>query len=367
MNLILQELPALHGARIGVATLDSPQNLNALSLPMIEALDARLRTWAEDASVVCVLLRGNGPKGFCAGGDVRHLVEAQRQQPGDIHPLARRFFAAEYRLDHRIHTYPKPLLCWGHGHVMGGGMGLLQGAGVRIVSADSKLSMPEIAMGLYPDAGGSWFLGHLPQPLGLFFGLTASQINASDALDLGLADRFLLDSQQPVLLEGLAQINWSQRPERQLHSMLRSLADEAAPQRPASQWAERRARIAQVLDVPDLPSAWQALSALQQDSDPLLAKAGHALAAGCPLTAHLVWQQLQRSRHLSLAQTLRMEYAISLNCCRYPDFSEGVRARLIDKDQSPRWHWNDVQAIPPAVLEAHFEATWDGAHPLADL
>lgn len=367
MNVTLEELPGLHGARIGLATLDSPLNLNALSLPMIETLDHRLRTWAEDPSIVCVLLRGNGPKGFCAGGDVRRLIDVQREHPGEVHELARHFFASEYRLDHLIHSYPKPLICWAHGHVLGGGMGLMQGAGVRIVTPDSKLAMPEINIGLYPDAGGSWFLRHMPGRLGLFFGLTGSQINATDALVLGLADRLLLASQQDALIEGLTQLNWQLQPERQLHSLLQALGAQAAVEAPASQWLERRERIEQLLDVPDLESAWQALSALVDDPDALLARAGQTLRAGCPLTAHLVWEQLRRSRHLSLADTLRMEYGISLNCCRHPDFSEGVRSRLIDKDGAPQWHWASVTEIPEAVIEAHFEPTWNGPHPLADL
>lgn len=367
MNLILEELAGAHGARIGLATLDSPQNLNALSLPMIEALDSQLQRWADDPAITCVLLRGNGPKGFCAGGDVRRLIEVQRDQPGEVHELARRFFASEYRLDHRIHSYPKPLICWAHGHVLGGGMGLLQGAGIRIVTPDSLLAMPEINIGLYPDAGGSWFLRHLPGRMGLFFGLTASQVNATDALALGLADRLLLPSQQDALIDGLLQLNWQLQPERQLHSLLQALAAQAASEAPASQWPERQPHIEQLLDVPDLESAWQALVALADDTDPLLARAARTLQAGCPLTAYLVWEQLQRSRHLSLAETFRLEYAISLNCCRYPDFSEGVRARLIDKDGNPQWHWPLLADVPQAVIEAHFEPTWNGPHPLADL
>lgn len=367
MNVIFEELPGMHGSRIGIATLDSPKNLNALSLAMVETLDARLRSWQQDPQIVCVLLRGSGDKGFCAGGDVRRLIELQLQQPGEIHEQARLFFAAEYRLDHLLHTYAKPLICWGNGHVMGGGMGLLQGAGIRIVTESSRLSMPEIHIGLYPDAGGSWFLGRMARPLGLFFGLTASQINAADALELDLADRFLLHGQQEDLIEGLLQLNWSIQPQRQLHSLLQALSAGAREQLPQPQWQPLLGSITAMLDVADLPSAWHALAALQGDQQPLLAAAGGALAKGCPLTAWLVWEQLRRSRYLSLADTLRMEYAISLNCCRYPDFSEGVRARLIDKDQAPNWHWKQVDDVPEAVVEAHFSPTWDGAHPLADL
>ncbi|MHA6492809.1 enoyl-CoA hydratase/isomerase family protein [Pseudomonas borbori] len=367
MNVLFETHHSLHGMHIGIASLDAEKSLNALSLPMIEALDAQLEAWAQDPSVACVILRGNGAKAFCAGGDVVQLAQQCLEHPGEIPPLARRFFADEYRLDHRIHTYPKPFICWAHGHVLGGGMGLMQGAGVRIVTPSSRLGMPEINIGLYPDVGGSRFLARLPGKLGLFLGLTASGINARDALDLDLADRFLLDTQQDALIEGLVQLNWLEQPALQLHSLLKALEREARDQLPEAQWAPRRARIDELLDHADLPNAWRALTALLDDSDPLMARAAKTLAGGCPLTAHLVWQQIQRAKPLSLAEVFRMEYAMSLNCCRHPEFPEGVRARLIDKDHKPQWHWPDVASISDEVIEAHFAPAWDGAHPLADL
>jgi enoyl-CoA hydratase/carnithine racemase len=367
MNVQFEQRHGQHGARIGIATLDAPASLNALSLPMINALAQHLDIWAKDPAIACVMLRGNGSKAFCAGGDVLQLVQSSRAQPGVIPELARSFFAAEYRLDHRIHTYPKPLICWGHGYVMGGGMGLLQGAGIRIVTPSSRLAMPEISIGLYPDVGGSWFLSRLPGQLGLFLGLTGAHINARDALDLNLADRMLLDEQQDELLSGLQQLNWQEQPALQLNSLLKALAQQAQAQQPAAQWLPRRAQIDGLLDVSDLPSAWHAICGLSDDQDPLLVRAARTMSSGCPLTAHLIWQQIRRAKHLSLAQVFQMEYAISLNCCRHPEFAEGVRARLIDKDQAPRWHWPDVTTISDAEIDAHFQPAWDGEHPLADL
>lgn len=166
---------------------------------------------------------------------MRKLVDACREQPGEVPALARRFFADEYRLDYRIHTYPKPFICWAHGYVMGGGMGLMQGAGIRIVTPSSRLAMPEIGIGLYPDVGASWFLARLPGRLGLFLGLSAAQMNARDALDLDLADRFLLDDQQDALLAGLVQMNWNEAPQVQLHSLLRALEHEARGELPEAQ------------------------------------------------------------------------------------------------------------------------------------
>ncbi len=116
----------------------------------------------------------------------------------------------------------------------------------------------------------------------------------------------------------------------------------------------------------DLPGAWHALVSRQATQTRCWPSAD-TLAAGCPLTAHLVWEQLRRGRYRSLAEVFRMEYAMSLNCCRHPEFAEGVRARLIDKDQRPKWHWPEVDEVPQAAVDAHFLPTWQGAHPLADL
>ena len=367
MNVIFEERPARHGYRLGIASLDAAKSLNALTLPMLEALAERLLAWQEDPTIACVLLRANGDKAFCAGADVRQLAEACRAQPGEVPALARRFFADEYRLFHRLHHYRKPLLCWTHGYVMGGGLGLMQSAGLRIVTPSSRLAMPEIGIGLYPDVAASWFLNRLPGRLGLFVGLSACQLNARDALDLGLADRFLANGQQDALLQGLAQINWDAQAASQLHSLLQALENEALAPLPEAQLLPRRERIDRLLDVADLPAAWHALVALQDDGDPLLAQAAATLRAGCPLTAHLTWEQLRRARYASLGEVLRMEYAMSLNCCRHPEFAEGVRAKLIERDNRPRWHWPDVAHIDPAVVEAHFAATWEGPHPLAEL
>ncbi|MBH3428988.1 enoyl-CoA hydratase/isomerase family protein [Pseudomonas alkylphenolica] len=362
-----EELTGVDGARIGVITLNAPQALNALSLPMIEVIDEQLKAWAEDSDIVCVLLRGNGSKAFCAGGEVRSLAQACRDHPGQVPHLATQFFASEYRLDYRLHTYPKPLICWAHGHVLGGGMGLMQGSAIRIVTPGSRLAMPEISIGLYPDVGASWFLSRLPGKLGLFLGMTGAPINACDALDLGLADRLLGENQQEALLDDLLQLNWQEQTALQLNSLLKAHQHQAATERPAAQWLPRRKQIDTLLDVADPVCAWRAIAALRTSDDLLLAKAAQTMLDGSPLTAHLVWEQIQRARYLSLAQVFQMEYAMSLNCCRHPEFSEGVRARLIDKDQKPHWHWANIAQVPKAVIDAHFAKVWEGRHPLADL
>ncbi len=246
-------------------------------------------------------------------------------------------------------------------------MGLLQGANVRIVTPSSVLAMPEISIGLYPDVGASWYLARLPGKLGLFLGLTGAPVNARDALDLGLADRFMGEDRQAALIDELLQVNWQEQTALQLNSLFRAEEHCARQTLPTAQWLPRRALIDALLDVTCAGAAWRAVAGLRQHEDPLLSAAAERMLAGCPLTAHLVWEQIRRARYLSLAQVLQMEYAMSLNCCRHPEFSEGVRARLLDKDHQPRWHWPDVDHVPAAVVQAHFQAPWEGHHPLSDL
>src|SRR5690606_24514849 len=152
--VLFREIPANGGRLIGVATLNSPKTLNGLSLPMCRLLDARLRAWAADERLVAIMLKGTGGKAFCAGGDLHALYRAMLDSPaGDpwANVPAREFFETEYRLDHLIHRYPKPVLCWADGIVMGGGVGLMLGASHRIVTGATRFAMPEVTIGLYPD------------------------------------------------------------------------------------------------------------------------------------------------------------------------------------------------------------------------
>src|SRR5690554_6159952 len=198
------------GHKIGIATLNSERSLNALSLAMIDALEPQLEAWANDDSIVCVWLEGAGEKAFCAGGDIVAMYKAAKDLPKEPVAEVVDFFTREYRLDYRIHTYPKPLVVWGDGFVMGGGMGLMNGASHRIVTERSRLAMPEISIGLYPDVGGTYFLSRLPEGMGLFLGLTAAQVNAADALWLGMADLALASDQKESTLHSLAAIPWTE-------------------------------------------------------------------------------------------------------------------------------------------------------------
>ncbi len=202
--------PTADGRHIGMLTLDSPASLNALSLEMIQLLQAALTRWEQDPAIVCVLLQGAGEKAFCAGGDIRSFYyRKQEASESALFGYARDFFLQEYRLDHHIHRYSKPLICVADGICMGGGIGLFAGAGFRVVTEKSLFAMPEVTIGLYPDVGASWFLSRMPGRLGLWLGLTGARFNGADAIGLGMADHAMASRERVELPARLAALDWS--------------------------------------------------------------------------------------------------------------------------------------------------------------
>lgn len=370
--VLFEEIKTACGRHIGRATLNLPKALNALGLAMIQALEARLDDWLGRDDIVAIWLEGSGRKALCAGGDVVALHRSTVDCAGqDRNPVTETYFAAEYRLDHRLHTATKPIICWAEGLVMGGGMGLMQASDFRLVTASSRLAMPEITIGLFPDVGASWFLNRLPGRTGLFLGLTGAQVNARDALALGMADRFMDDDRDAVLdrLAALAFSDDSNDNRRRLFHHFRDTAGSAealdSPVTTHRDLIDRLCDAASVNEVVHRILAPEMQDEKTQD-DRWLQKARQTLAAGCPQTMHLVWEQLHRARYLSLAEVFRMEWCLAVQCGQHDDFREGVRALLIDKDGSPRFRHPDVDAVPPEYIDAFFRNPAP-EHPLADL
>lgn len=363
----LTERAAGGGMRVAIATLDAPKSLHALTLDMIRLLDAALQRWAADPSIACVVLQSSTEKAFCAGGNVRGLRDAILATPDLVpNPAAQAFFSEEYRLDHRIHTYPKPMLVWGGGIVMGGGLGLLAGASHRVATETTRIAMPEISIGLFPDVGGSWFLPRMPGRCGLFLGLTGAPLNAGDALFTGLADYFILQQDHNRLIDALCQTDWQASPDAGLtmDCILRGLAgaDEALP---TSEVRMHFDTIQALTAARALPEVVAAICGYQGDA-PWLRRAAKTLATGSPFSAALTWATQQRARHLGLAEVFRLELIVALRCCAHADFSEGVRALLIDKDNAPQWQAATLDGVGADTLAQCFTPPWS-QHPLADL
>ena len=371
-SVLFREVPARNGRRIGIATLNGPQTLNSLSLDMCRLLAPRLDAWAADSGIAAVVLHGAGEKAFCAGGDLQALYRAMLAcPPGDAwaNIPAREFFEAEYRLDFHLHRYPKPVLCWGSGIVMGGGVGLMLGASHRIVTTTTRFAMPEVTIGLYPDVAGTWMLSRLPGGIGTFLAMTGAQLGAADCVHFGLADWICDPSGLDAVLAGLAEIPWDADPQRhgaQVDAVLQAFRlPDPEPGPLQRHTSEIRAGCGQA----DFVRIGHAIAQWKTHDDPWMARAAATFLAGCPGSARLGYTLLSLARHQSLAEAFRAEYIASLHCCAEPDFREGIRALLIDKDRNPRWQPATLEQASSDWVQRFLVAPWPAgqAHPLADL
>ena len=368
--VLFDTLQAENGKLIGVATLNSEKSLNALSLAMVELLLPQMQLWKDDSQIAMVVLQGAGDKAFCAGGDIRDLYHSMKQQPGEFQPYVQDFFSKEYHLDYLIHTFEKPVLVWGNGIVMGGGLGLMAGASHRVVTATSRIAMPEMAIGLYPDVGGSWFLNRMPAGCGLFLGLTGASINAADAKFIDLADHFIPHEKKSTVFTGLQQVRWGNTialNHQKLSDLLLQLEQQSLNQQPASQVRVHQHAISNLTELGSLDKTMSAILAMPGD-DVWLSKAKTSLQYGSPITAHIVYRLLQLGQSKILADSFRLELGLSVQCGKLGEFTEGVRALLIDKDQQPQWLYPDVASVPTAVIDELFSSPWEAAeHPLQAL
>ncbi|MDF0752595.1 enoyl-CoA hydratase/isomerase family protein [Marinobacter sp. 71-i] len=361
MPIQVQEIACREG-NIGLITLDSPTTLNALSGSMITETQAILDEWADADHISLVIFRGTGDRAFCAGGNIRELYGALS---GDGDPDAPAgFFANEYRLDYTIHCFPKPVIAIGHGVVMGGGLGILSACRYRLVTPNVIMAMPEITIGLFPDVGASWFLNRLPGRIGLFMGLTGARLNVSDALRVGLADMAILPDQVDSLIDRLREERWSGESaadDSRLFRLVNQLEHPDYRALPASELARHEQDIARLGAGDELPVIVENLLEADVDSDWWRGCMAN-LRGGCPVTAWLVWTQLKKAQQMSLKDVFRMELTMAARCTRRPDLREGIRARLIDKDQSPTWSFPTVRDVPESIVDEHFEPELDDSN-----
>ncbi|TXS93984.1 enoyl-CoA hydratase/isomerase family protein [Parahaliea maris] len=365
--VLFDELPASAG-RIGRITLNVPGTLNSLTLDMVDLLQGQLDAWAADDSIAAIFIEGSGDKAFCAGGDVQALHRSAVEQPGGPCDYAENFFTREYRMNYTLHTYPKPLVCWGHGIVMGGGLGVMAGCNHRVVTEATRIAMPEVTIALFPDVGGSWFLNHMPGKAGQFLALTGASINAADALYTGLADRFIASEYKDAVLASLLEQGWTLSPAENhalVRHCLRPFAERSLGSVPPAQVEPHMATINRLCDGDSVHEVIDNIVS-QQTEDPWLARARDSLAHGSSLAALWIDRQLIATRHASLKEVFQAEIQLATNIVRYPEFAEGVRALLIDKDRNPAWQYANSRAVPEELLDGFFHAPW-AENPLANL
>lgn len=367
-TMLFETRPSANGKLLAIATLNAEKTLNALSIEMVDMLYAQLLAWQDDEQVAAVLVQAAGEKAFCAGGDVQKLRQSSVDNPGGPCDYAESFFEREYRLDHLIHAFAKPMICWGHGIVMGGGLGLMAGCKHRVVTERTRMAMPEITIALYPDVGGSYFLNQAPGRSGLYLALTAASLNAADCLFVGYGDHFIEHAKKEDVLTALLNVAWSGVSEQDstaITELLKSVSANCGDSLPAANVEPHFEIIQQLSDYPTLAEVIVAITGYESD-DKWLNKGAAALAHGSPLSAANIYQALQLTADMSLAEVFRFELMLSTNVIRHPEFAEGVRALLIDKDQQPDWQYKSVQEVPADLLAKMVTAPWP-ENPLADL
>lgn len=332
---------------IGHLTLNRPAGHNALDLRMVRSLQAQLDAWAQDEEVYAVVLRGAGDKAFCAGGDIRSLYDSfKNAQPHH------QFFVEEYALDLTLHRYRKPVVALMDGFVLGGGMGLAQGADLRVVTERSRLGMPEVAIGYFPDVGGSYFLSRISGELGVYLGVTGVQIGAADALYCGLADWYLKSEALEDLDQRLDRLQWRRHPLKDLQGVLATIASQHLPDPPLE---KLRPAIDHFFALPDIPSIIEQLKEVTvMDSHGWALATAALMESRSPLAMAVTLEMLRCGRHLMLEDCFALELHLDRQWFERGDLIEGVRALIIDKDKKPQWNPPTVQALSADHVRSFF-------------
>ena len=317
---------------VGFVRLNRPGALNALSLTLIEAFDAKLRAWAGDPAVHAVVVRGAGERAFCAGGDIRGIWEGGRIAEGSGDGPASMLFRREYMLIRRIKVFPKPYVALIGGIAMGGGVGICVHASHRVATERSLMALPETRIGLFPDVGSSYFLPRLAGALGRYLGLSGAPMKAADALHAGLADTYVETARLTELEDALAAADWSAGPAGDVaDAAIRSF--ESPPGK--ASLAQRRAAIDRCFG---RNSIEEIVAALEAEGGDWAEKTLEALRGCSPTSLKVTFEQLRRGAALDFDQAMIVEYRLSQAFLARHDFHEGIRAVVIDKDNAPRWN-----------------------------
>lgn len=334
--------------QLGVLTLNRPRAVNALNAGMVETLLATLTEWAADDGVTTVLIQGAGGRGLCAGGDIVAIYRDMLADGG----RTEQFWRTEYQLNALIAAYPKPYVALMDGLVLGGGVGVSAHGSVRVVTERTKLGMPETTIGFVPDVGGTHLLSRAPGEAGTHAALTAAHVDAADALFLGLADHFVPSATLPELVGAL-----------ETEAVASAVARLCEPA-PDSVLARSRTWIDSCYASDEAAEIVRNLRSYQGDHQEAAHAAADSIEQKSPTAVKVTLASLRKARHLQLEEALAQEYRVGLRCLSAPDFREGIRAQVIDKDRSPRWTPGDLDLVSAQQVTDFFAPLGDRELPL---
>ncbi|SAL55984.1 enoyl-CoA hydratase/isomerase family protein [Caballeronia telluris] len=350
---------------IGFIALDRPQALNALTSGMLHAIRNALGDWRHDHAIRAVVVYSPHARAFCAGGDIRFLYEAAT---AGERATVDKFFTDEYRLNHTVFTFSKPYIAVTNGVVMGGGVGISQGAhhtgGLRIVTGSTKMAMPETRIGLFPDVGASWFLARAPGAIGRYLAATGATIGAADALYARLADAYLDDAALPGLIEALKHERLNDGVDIVRFIGAECVKHKVAPTPDASPLAAVRTSIDKHFAAGDGKSI---LASLEKEADGGAAAEWARETIGVlrersPLSIEIALELVDRARLSTMADTLRRDLDVTRNVFEHGDVVEGIRARIVDKDNRPAWKIARLEDVTPEDVKRMLESPWSRDH-----
>ncbi|MFD0045063.1 enoyl-CoA hydratase/isomerase family protein [Pseudarthrobacter scleromae] len=325
--------------RLGVITLNRPRAVNALTAGMVGQLLEQLTAWADDDGVATVLVQGAGDRGLCAGGDIvaiyRDMLEGGERTA--------HFWATEYRVNSLIARYPKPYVALMDGLVLGGGVGISAHGSVRVVTERTRTGMPETTIGFAPDVGGTFLLSRAPGETGTHAGLTGAHLDGADALYLGLSSHFVPSEKLPALVAALE------------HETAEAAVGRYSTEAPPSALQGQREWIDACYSADDAGDIVRRLRGYEGVGSDEAAQAADAIEAKSPTSVKVTLAALRRAKGHTLDEALAQEYRTGLRFLEAPDFREGIRAQVVDKDRNPRWNPATLADVAPEQVERFFE------------
>jgi enoyl-CoA hydratase len=338
---------------VGWITLNRPRAINSLTVDMVKQIDHQLEQWRNDPGVSLICIQGAGEKGFCAGGDMRFFYDHRED---NVESLARSFFTLEYHMDEMIHRYPKPIIAYMDGIVMGGGVGISIGASERIVTERTKLAMPEMNIGFFPDVGASYFLNQMPGSIGRYLALTCEMLKAPDLLYVGAADRYIERGRWEEVFRAIESRNWTlnDHPSQTAEALSKLLDEFTVKTLPDAPLISLKEKIDAHFSFDTMEEIYYSLQQAATSGDEWAAHTIGTLRTKSPTSLKVALKQLIYGKHKTLEECFQMELGISLHFMHNHDFYEGVRAVLVDKDRNPQWKPSSLEEVTDEQVESFF-------------